>query len=206
MAAMARTPGSTRGTGSAGMLTRVAVASAACLLALSSCSGDDPADSTPTDDEVALHLELAYGADDLDGDARIEVETEVGDVLSRYVSGAFLGDYPRQDFIGSFEDFTPRAARAATTHIEVLTGTGFDDPSSVRASSLSARLSLFAPPEGVVAATAAVDFRFEVTQDGTTSTATLQGRLMLVRERGAWAVFGYDVALDDGGTVEGAVS
>lgn len=206
MAPMARTPGSTRGAGSAGVLARLAVALTACLLGLSACSGNGGEDSPRTEDEVALHLKLVYGDDSLDEATRIAVETEVGDVLSRYVAGAFLGDYPRQDFIGSFEDFTPRAARSAATHIEVLTGTGFEDASSVRASALRARLSLFAPPDGVMGATAAVDFRFEVTQKGTTSAARLRGRLLLVRERGAWSVFGYDVALNDGGAVEAAVS
>lgn len=206
MAAMACVPGRIRGTGSAGMPVRICLALIACLLGLASCSADEPDDPPGNGEEVALHLELVYGEDDLDAATRIEVETEVGDVLSRYVAGAFLGDYPRQDFVSSFEDFTPRAARSAATHIEVLTGTGFADASSVRASALDARLSLFAPPDGVLAATATVDFKFEVTQDSTTSTATLSGRLMLLREQGDWSVFGYDVELDDGGALDAAVS
>ena len=47
-----------------------------------------------------------------DEKARAELESEVGDVLSHYVVGAFLGDYPREKFVRAFDAFTGGAARS----------------------------------------------------------------------------------------------
>jgi hypothetical protein len=173
---------------------------------VTACTGNQPDDPDGGSTSAALRLETVSVAGAVNDRTRTAVETEVGDVLSGYVAAAFLGDYPRQDFVRSFDAFTPSAAGTAARDIKVLTGAGFTDASSVRATSLRADLSLFAPQGRRVGATAAVRFRFEVTADGATTTATFSGRLMLTDEDGAWSVFGYDVALDDGGAVEAAVS
>jgi hypothetical protein len=180
---------------------------AAPLLAVTACSADEPERPAEPGGSVALRLKTVHGADEVAERTRTAVETEIGDVLARYVVGAYLGDYPRQDFVSSFDEFTPSTARTAARDIEVLTGAGFADATSVRASVLEARLSLFAMEGRVLGATAAVQFRFEVvSRAGETTTAALRGRLMLVNEDDAWSVFGYDVALDDGGSVEAEVS
>ncbi len=180
----------------------------AALLALSACTGDDPGDDPDgTTQSTTLRLRTVHTAGEIDEEARTRVETAIGDVLSQYVVRAFLGDYPRQDFVSSFDDFTLDTAGKAARHIEVLTGAGFADASSVRASALGADLSLLSPEGRVIGATAAVRFRFEVTKgESEATTVTLSGQLMLVLENGAWSVFGYEVALDDGGAIEAEVS
>ena len=203
MALMARTPGGSHRPGTAGARTRLVAMLAVPLLVVTACTADEPDRPAEPGRSVALRLETVHGADDVAERTRTAVETEIGDVLARYVVGAYLGDYPRQDFVSSFDDFTPSTARTAARDIEVLTGAGFADASSVRAAVLEARLSLFAVDGRVLGATAAVHFRFEVVAgNGERTTAALRGRLMLVDENDAWSVFGYDLALDDGGFVE----
>jgi hypothetical protein len=50
----------------------------------------------------------------------------------------------------------------------------------------------------VFGATAHIDFALEATIDGTTQDVSLTGRLMLTEQDGRWAVFGFDLAGDDG--------
>ena len=207
MALMIRTTAGRRSAGNAVPRIRLAVALAAALLAVPGCTADQPDDDPDRAVEPALRLETVHTAGEVDAETRTAVETDIGDVLSRYVVRAFLGDYPRQDFVRSFDDFTPLTARDGARDIEVLTGAGLADAASVRASALGADLSLLAPEGGVVGATAEVDFRFEMTtgESGPT-TVTLHGRMDLVVEDGTWSVFGYEVTLADGGPLEAAVS
>jgi hypothetical protein len=128
------------------------------------------------------------------------MESELSDVLAGYVVGGFLGDYPRDDFVDAFADFTGGLTeRAVGDHIDALTVAGFEDVTSVRAKRLDARLSFFADGQKMLAASAWVDFAFDVAAGDNTTRATLRGRLSLEREDGAWAVFGYDVLRSGGG-------
>ena len=127
MAGMARRRGRRDGTGTRGPRA-VAVAAAVSILvapALSACSGDEPKNTPPTAAPVVLHVETGRGAGSLSDDARTAVETEVGDVLSSYVVNGFLGEYPRDDLVRAFDDFSPGASRDAAKSIDVLTGAGF---------------------------------------------------------------------------------
>ena len=208
MAAMARRWGGRDDTGArhprAGVVTAAICTLAAPLL--TACSGDEPKDSPPPAQSVAFHVETGRGAGTLSDEARTAVETEVGDVLSNYVVRGFLGEYPREDFIRAFDDFTARTAREAAKDIEVLTGARFQDATAVQATRLDTRLSVLVVGRDPVGATAAVRFGFEAEVDGETRPFTLRGRFLLRDEAGTWAVFGYDVARDDGGAVEAEVS
>ena len=125
-----------------------------------------------------------------------------------YVVEAFLGDYPRDDFVRSLDAFTSGAAQSAAArprdpHRRRLRGRagGRGTTAGRPASPLRPRA---ARSSGV---SAAVDFGFDVTDDGgDRDRSTLTGRLMLVPEWTAWRIFGYDVTRDDGRRRGGVVS
>ena len=165
--------------------------------------------STPDDAErpqaqsAALRVQTVGGADQLDESTRAELEGDVGDVLSAYVVKAFLGDFPRQEFVSAFESFTSGAASSAAVEIDELTAASVRDATDVRATELDARLSFLTRSGDVHGGTATVHFAFEATmEDGTTRPLVLDGRFLLDAERGRWSIFGYDVALDNGDDVD----
>lgn len=172
---------------------------AAVTVGLAGCTDPPAEDTPPAEESVALRVVTVKGAGKLPEQDRTEVETAVGDVLSQYVVGAFLGDFPREEFIGSFESFTSGVARDAAADIDLLTAARVQDAESVRATRLDARVSFLVDKDDVVGATAAVRFEFEATMgDGETQQLSLVGRLMLQEKDGTWSIFGYDVAHGDG--------
>lgn len=175
------------------------------VLALTACEGGSPqSEPAPTSAQsVALSVETVAGATKIDDAARTAMETAVGDVLSQYVVRAFLGEFPRRGFVPAFESFTSGAARQAALDIDQLTASRVQDATAMRATRLDARLSLFVGEDAVHGATATVLFAFEATMpDGRKRPVTLQGRFMLERDDDTWSVFGYDLAMDDGSTLE----
>ncbi|QBX54280.1 hypothetical protein EXE58_01535 [Nocardioides seonyuensis] len=185
---------------------RTVLTTLAACLAISLGSGCQPA--TPSEDpdadtdSAALRVQVVSGAEDLDEAARTEIEGSIGDVLSGYVVAAFLGDFPREEFVQSFESFTSGAARSAARDIAQLTAAGAQDATSVRATRLDARISVLSQDQAALGATAAVSLAFEATMpDGATRPLTLKGRFLLEEDDGDWSVFGYDVAMDDGDVV-----
>jgi hypothetical protein len=180
-------------------------AAALTLVATAGCSGSGPPDEPdrPPSQEVALRVETVAGADRLDEDTRAEAEAAVGELLSAYVVDAFLGTFPRQEFVRSFESFTSVAARDGAGHIDVLTAASARDATAVRATDLEARLSFLARGGTVHGSTATVHLAFDATMaDGSTRPLVLDGRFLLVAEGEGWSIFGYDVALDDGAPVD----
>ena len=182
----------------AGILVAVAALAAGCS------TGKPPEDDgTPSAESAALRVQTVSGAERLDEQTRTEIEGEVGDVLSDYVFEAFLGDYPRDEFVQSFEAFTSEAARKAAGDIDDLTAATAADATAVRATELDARLSFLTRAGEVYAGSATVHFAFEATfEDGSTRPLVLDGRIMLDDDGDAWRIFGYDVALDDGIAVD----
>ena len=175
---------------------------AALLLtgALSGCSdsGSGSTGNGSNSRDAALEVELAAGAEGLDTQARSEVQNDVGDVLSEYVVDGFLGDYPRENFVGSLEVFTAGAARGAARDIDLLTAARFASSDGVRATKLLAEVSCLTVGGEVAAATAHVDFGFEVADgDRPPQRVSLRGRFMLTRVDDTWSIFGYDVVRDD---------
>jgi hypothetical protein len=162
------------------------------------CTGDDPPDpDRPEAETVALELTLGAGSSGLGTEVSDQFQTEVADALSGYVVSAFLGDYPRSDFVEALDWFTTGGAELAAADLDVLTGTLFEDADSVVATKLKARLAPFAPGQRPAGVSAAVEFVFDVTEAGATSTVTLTGRLLLVPESDGWRIFGYHVSRDD---------
>lgn len=190
-----------------GAVMRPAAAAVLVVAAmLAGCSAGVPPDEPdrPDRESVALRVQTVHGAERLDEGTLTELEGEVGDVLSGYVVNAFLGTYPRERFVQSFESFTSGAARsAAARHIDRLTAAGVRDVTGVRATELEARLSFLTQGGTVHAGTASVHFAFEATmEDGTTRPLVLDGRFLLDADTDTWSIFGYDVAFDDGSGVK----
>jgi len=185
----------------AGRTARVGAAAALALLA-AGCSASSPSEDEepPTAESAALRVQTVTGAERLDQQTRTEVEGAVGDALSDYVVAAFLGDFPRQEFVQAFEPFTSVAARKATSDIDLLTAATARDATAVRATDLDARLSFLTRTEEVLGGTAAVHFAFDASMgDGTTRHLVLDGRFLLEPDDdGTWSVFGYDVRFDNG--------
>ena len=124
-------------------------------------------------------------------ETRTELETEVGGVLSDYVVEAFLGDFPREEFVQAFGSFTSGAARSAAGDIEQLTAARVQDATAVTATRLDARLSFLVAASDVVGATAALDLAFDATMpDGSTRPLSLRGRFLLERADGDWSSTG----------------
>ena len=176
-------------------------------LALTACTTEQPSGAPPSSPgSAALRVRTVNVSGSLDPDSRAEAESAVGDVISGYVVRAFLGEYPREDFVGSFESFTGSLARDAAGDIDLLTANRLGDADAVRATRLAADLSFVAQDSDAIGATASVRFSFEATVDGETRPLSLQGRLMLVEEDDAWSVFGYDVVTETGDSVEAGVT
>jgi hypothetical protein len=184
----------------------VVVVVLAALALVGACTDGTTPQESPSP-SVALSLETVHGAEDMDDSERTAMETAIGDVLSDYVTQAFLGDFPRQEFVPAFESFTSGAAQRAALQIDRLTASPVQDATAVRATQLDARLSFLVLDGEEVGATAAVKLAFEATmEDGATRPVLLQGRFMLEQDDGEWSVFGYDVALDDGASLAAEVS
>jgi len=164
------------------------------VLVLAACT-DEPSTPAPEAESVAFELSLGPGASGLSPADRDQLQTAVGDTLSAYVVDAFLGDYPRDDFVAALDSFTSGGARLAAEQLDVVTGAGFGSPEDVVATRLDARLSTFAPDEEASGVSAAVNFEFEVADDGSTELVQVAGRLMLTPEGDEWKIFGFD--LDD---------
>jgi len=170
---------------------------AAVLLA--ACTGDEPDRPDPDEQEpVALEVRIASCAGRADEDLRASLESGIGDTLSSYVVAGFLGDYPRDDFVRSFDVFTSGAAEDAAGDIDVLTAAEYKKADKVTATRLRARISCLAQGGKTVGAAAHVEFAFEAEQtDRAPTPFTLSGRILLTPAAGDWSVFGYDVARDD---------
>jgi len=170
---------------------------AALLLVVGLVACTDDKEEPPPDqqtDHVALELALGPTAGELSTDARDQLQNDVATALSTYVVDAFLGDYPRQDFVEALDAFTDGVASRAAQEIDLLTGAGFGSGvDDVVATRLSATISSFAPDNEAVGVTALVDFSFDVDANGKTTEYTRQGRLMLTTEDGTWKIFGYDL-------------
>jgi len=199
MGRMART-----GSGARGAL--VSLALLVCLTS-AACTSDQPAEPSPsTPESAALRVRTVHVAGSLDADAQAEAESAVGDVLSGYVVRAFLGDYPREDFVSSFESFTGNLARNGVRDIDALTANRLGSAEAVRATRLDADLSFVVDGSDIVGATASVRFDFEATVEGDQQPLSLRGRLMLVEEDDTWSVYGYDVVTDTGEAVQAGVT
>jgi hypothetical protein len=184
-----------------------AVAGLAAVVLLTACTPGEESRPAPQGGPQNAALTVAtVDPGRLDDETRAEMESEISDVLAGYVVAGFLGDYPRDDFVDGFADFTGGATEDAVRDIDALTVAGIKEVASVRATRLHSRLSFLVEGRRVVGASAWVDFAFEVEGDGATTRETLRGRLVLQLEDSEWAVFGYDLRRGGGGGTVSAES
>src|SRR5690349_6415877 len=113
-----------------GATARRALAGVVLLAGLSGCTAEEDTPD-PEASQAALELELAKGGAGLSRTDREALQSQVGDVLSSYVVAAFLGDYPRDDFVYSLESFTSGAAEDAAQDLELLTARRYRDADGV---------------------------------------------------------------------------
>lgn len=129
-------------------------------------------------------------------DARRKVvRRQVGQVVDRWWDAAYLGGtYPRSSFPSAFPGFTESAEKRARADKALLTnqahGPGLD---SVRAKHRAVSLDILATDRRARSVTAHFVLRFE-TAGQKSGTTVVRGRLFLIHKRGAWRIFGYDVA------------
>ena len=135
-------------------------------------------------ESVALELSLGPGADGLTTEARDDLQNDVGAVLTTYVVEGFLGDYPRDDFVGVaglVHQWRRQRGRRRTS-----SRSPARDSRTPRRSWRPGSRPASPPSRPVgkaVGVSATVDFAFDVTEGGsTTEEVTLRGRLMLMPE------------------------
>ena len=123
------------------------------------------------------------------------VRTQVGAVVDRWWDAAFLGGtYPRSSFGSAFPGFTDSAEKRARSDKALLTNqTRGPHVDSVTATHRSVSLDILATAQRARTVTAHFVLKFDSTGDKAGRTV-VRGRLFLTHKRGAWRVFGYDVA------------
>ncbi len=126
---------------------------------------------------------------------RKAVRKQVGAAVDRWWDAAFLGGtYPRSSFPDAFPGFTESAAERARSDKALLTNqTRGPHVDSVAATHRAVSLDILATGRQARAVTAHFVLRFDSTGDKA-GTTTVRGRLFLTHQRGAWRIFGYDVA------------
>ncbi|MCP3422135.1 hypothetical protein [Nocardioides pinisoli] len=126
---------------------------------------------------------------------RKAVRAQVGAVVDRWWEAAYLGgSYPRGSFPSAFPGFTDAAEERARADKALLTNqVAGPRIESVAPHRRTVTLDILATGRRARAVTARFVLRFDTTGQKT-GTTTVRGRLFLTRKRGAWRVFGYDVA------------
>ncbi|HSU00903.1 MAG TPA: hypothetical protein VLK03_00010 [Nocardioides sp.] len=126
---------------------------------------------------------------------RKAVRREVGAVVDRWWDAAYLGGtYPRSSFPSAFPGFTAAAEKRARSDKALLTNlTRGPHVDAVTARKRAVSLDILATGGRPRAVTAHVVLRFDSQGDRAGSTV-VRGRLFLTHRRGAWRIFGYDLA------------
>ncbi|WP_134766279.1 hypothetical protein [Nocardioides sp. 1609] len=169
------------------------------------CSGDDepgPAttssSATPSGAAAPLTTKASLGTvtGRLPRAARDTLRTDVSAAVDAWIDGAYGGDYPRTDFDGAFASFTSGARERAAADRRLMTNAGLGESvDTVEMTARRVRVDALARSGRAAAATAHVHLGLQITgTDGDVRRDRVTGSLFLTLERGAWKVFGYDVA------------
>ena len=126
---------------------------------------------------------------------RRAVRRQVGEVVDRWWDAAYLGGtYPRGSFPSAFPGFTASAEKRARADKALMTNRALGPQvDSVTARHRQVSLDILSTGRRARAVTAHVVLRFD-TEGAKAGTIVVRGRLFLTHKRGAWRIFGYDVA------------
>ena len=129
----------------------------------------------------------------LDLEHRERVKEGITEVIDPWFDGAFLGDFPRDDYSDAFVGFTKGAAADAQGDLDILSNEPIADQiESATATKRRVRLDVFAfegHPRGATA-----HFVLDFTTSGDVEeTLRVRGDLYLAKDKGEWKIFGYDV-------------
>jgi hypothetical protein len=143
--------------------------------------------------ETTTRIHRVYGR--LPDARRKAVRRQVGEVVDRWWDAAYLGGtFPRSSFPAAFPGFTDGAEERARSDKALLTNqTRGPHVESVTAKHREVSLDILATDRRARSVTAHFVLRFETTGEKAGKTG-VRGRLFLTYKRGAWRIFGYDVA------------
>lgn len=155
--------------------------------------GDDQVRLASHPVETTTKIHRVFGR--LPETRRKAVRRQVGDVVDRWWDAAYLGGtYPRSSFPSAFPGFTDAAEKRARADKALMTNqTKGPHVDSVTARRRAVSLDILATDRRARAVTAHVVLRFG-TEGDRAGTTVVRGRLFLTHKRGAWRIFGYDVA------------
>ncbi len=155
--------------------------------------GDDQVRLAAHPVETTTTIHRVFGR--LPGSRRKAVRRQVGEVVDRWWDAAYLaGTYPRSSFPSAFPGFTAGAEKRARADKALMTNrTRGPYVDSVTARHRRVSLDILATGRQPRAVTAHIALRFD-TEGARAGTTVVRGRLFLTHRRGAWRIFGYDVA------------
>ena len=185
----------------------VAVLSAAVVLAttLTGCSesGESPDEERRsrldplllTDPEVSVNTSVARVHGDLSAAEVRRLEEQAEQLVSGYLSAAYLRQRPTAGYRGSFPGFTADARRLALRDVRTASDAAFAWADEVRPLGAVAFLSVVAPEGRPAGATARVLLRLAASDDRREHEVSVRGRLLLTPEGKRWQIFGYDLVV-----------
>lgn len=165
-------------------------------------SGDDiegeekgsPSDHASDVPEVSTVTTLQNVGKTLDDAHRTRVKEAVTALVDPYFDGAFLGDFPRDDWSAAFAGFTKGAAEDAQGDLDLLSNaTIADQIDSATATRKRVRVDVFAYEGRSKGATAHFVLDF-ATEGDLAGPMRVRGDLYLAKDAGEWKIFGYDIA------------
>ena len=192
-------------TGLVRRVRRAAAGGAAVAVVLAgavACSGDDedgpdaskPGSSASDPEQEPINTTVDGISGRLDDERRTEVQEGVSQTVDAWFEGAFLGDFPREDYSAAFDGFTKGARKDAMAQLDLLSNKEIDGQiDNAVAGNRRVRLEVLAPkgePQGVTAHFVLDFFTYGELEEH----RRVRGSLYLTPEKGGeWQVFGYDV-------------
>lgn len=172
------------------------------LVGAVACTGDDDGDGPDSQDPGSsasdpasepIHTTFWRVSGHLDHPVKAELKTEVNEAVDGWFEGAFLGEFPRDDYTAAFEGFTRGARKDALADLALLSNQKIADRiDSVVAGNRRVRLDVLAPkgqPSGVTAHFVLDYFTHGDLEDH----LRVRGSLYLTPQEDTWRIFGYDV-------------
>lgn len=180
----------------------VAAALAMLLTGAVACTGDDeqspgegqePGATVAGRESEPINTTVEEVSGSLDEAKREEVKADVSAVVDGWFEGAFLGEFPREDYAPAFTAFTDGARKDAMRDLDLMSNQKIEDQiGAAVAGNRRVRLDVLAPKGQAQGATARFVLDF-FTEGELEDHLRVKGALYLTKQEGEWRVFGYDV-------------